>query len=98
MERLWLECAVRAALIVAAAAVVLSAMRVKDANAKHSVWAGVVAMMLLLPIWTAWGPEASLRVLPPVAQSIAHKAAGPIEISLTRSVRSTPVDPKVAVL
>ena len=64
MERLWLECAVRAALIVAAAAVVLSAMRVKDANAKHSVWAGVVAMMLLLPIWMAWGPEASLRVLP----------------------------------
>jgi beta-lactamase regulating signal transducer with metallopeptidase domain len=98
MERLWLECAVRAALIVAAAAVVLSAMRVKDANAKHSVWTGVVAMMLLLPIWTAWGPEASLRVLPPVAQSIADKATGPIKISLTRSVRSTPVDPKVAVL
>ena len=98
MERLWLECAVRAALIVAAAAIVLSAMRVKAATAKHSAWAGVVAMMLLLPIWTAWGPEASLRVLPPVAQSIADKATGPIEISLTRSVRSTPVDPKVAVL
>jgi hypothetical protein len=98
MERLWLECVVRAALIVAAAAIVLSAMRVKAATAKHSVWAGVVAMMLLLPIWTAWGPEASLHVLPPVAQSIADKATGPIEISLTRSVRSTPVDPKVAVL
>lgn len=98
MERLWLECAVRAALIVAAAAVVLSAMRVKAATAKHSIWAGVVAMMLLLPIWMAWGPEVSLRVLPPVAQSIADKATGPIEISLTRSVRSTPVDLKLAVL
>ena len=98
MERLWVECAVRAALIVAAAAVVLSALRVKAATAKHGVWAGVVAMMLLLPIWTAWGPEASLRVLPPVAQSIADKATGPIEISLTRSVRSTPVNPKGAVL
>ncbi len=98
MERLWLECFVRAALIVAAAAVVLSAMRAKAASAKHSVWAGVAVMMLLLPIWTAWGPEASLRVLPPDAQSIAEKATGPIEISLTRSLRSSSVDPKVAVL
>jgi beta-lactamase regulating signal transducer with metallopeptidase domain/TolA-binding protein len=98
MERLFLECAVRAALLVAAAAVVLSAMRVKAATAKHSVWAGVVAMMLLLPIWAAWGPKVSLRVLPPVTQSIADKATAPIEIFSSRSVRSTPVDPKLAVL
>jgi beta-lactamase regulating signal transducer with metallopeptidase domain len=98
MERLFLECAVRAALIVAAAAFVLSAMRVKAATAKHSVWTGVVALMLLLPIWTAWGPKASLRVLPPVTQSVGNKTNAPIEISSTRSGRSTPVDPKLAVL
>jgi hypothetical protein len=73
-------------------------MRVKAATAKHSVWTGVVALMLLLPLWTAWGPKASLRVLPPVTQSNAEKATAPIEIFSTGSVRSTPVDPKLAVL
>jgi beta-lactamase regulating signal transducer with metallopeptidase domain len=98
MVHLFLECAVRAALIVAAAALVLFAMRVKAATAKHSVWTGVVALMLLLPIWTGWGPKASLRVLPPVTQSVANKTKAPIEIFSTRSARSTPVDPKLAVL
>ena len=98
MERLFLECAVRAALIVGATAVVLYAMRVKAATAKHSVWTGVVALMLLLPIWTAWGPKASLRVLPPLTQSVANKTKAPIEIFSTRSLRPTPVDTKLEVL
>jgi hypothetical protein len=97
MERLFLECAVRAALIVGATAGVLYAMRVKAA-AKHSVWTGVVALMLLLPIWTAWGPKASLRVLRPLTQSIANKTKAPIEIFSTRSLRPTPVDTKLEVL
>ena len=42
MERLFLECAVRAALLVAGTAIVLYAMRVKAAAARHSVWAAVV--------------------------------------------------------
>jgi hypothetical protein len=98
MERLFLECAVRAALIVGATAVVLYAMRVKAATAKHSVWTGVVALMLLLPIWTAWGPKASLRVLRPLTQSIANKTKARIEIFSTRSLRPTPVDTKLEVL
>ena len=98
MERLFLECAVRAALLVGATAFVLYAMRVKAATARHSVWAGVVALMLLLPIWTAWGPKAPLRVLPPLAQSIANKAKAPIEVFSTGVLRSTLVDPKLAVL
>jgi beta-lactamase regulating signal transducer with metallopeptidase domain len=97
MERLFLECAVRAALMVGATAIVLYAMRVKAATARHSVWTGVVALMLLLPIWTAWGPKASLRVLSPLAQSIANKAKAPIKISSTGVLRSTEVDPKIAV-
>ena len=74
MERLFLECALRAALLVGATAIVLWLMRVKAATAKHNVWAGVVALMLLLPIWTAWGPKMSLRVLPPLAQGLATSA------------------------
>ena len=65
MERLFLECAVRAALLAGAIAIVLYAMRVKAVAAKHSIWAGVVVMMLLLPLWTALGPKVPLRVLPP---------------------------------
>ena len=98
MERLFLECAVRAALIVGATAVVLYAMRVKAATAKHSVWTGVVALMLLLPIWAAWGPKVSLRVLPPLTQSLANRANAPIEIFSTRSAWPTPVDHRLAVL
>jgi beta-lactamase regulating signal transducer with metallopeptidase domain len=67
MERLLLECAVRAALLVGGTAIVLYAMRVKRASSKHSVWSGVVGVMLLLPMWTVWGPKASLRLLPPTA-------------------------------
>jgi beta-lactamase regulating signal transducer with metallopeptidase domain len=98
VERLFLECAVRAALLVGATAIVLYAMRVNAATARHSVWTGVVALMLLLPLWTAWGPKAALRVLPPLAQSIANRAKAPLEIASTGVPRSTPIDPKLAVL
>jgi hypothetical protein len=98
MERLFLECAVRAALLVGATAIVLYVMRVKAATARHSVWAGVVALMLLLPIWTAWGPKASLRVLPPLAQSIATTSKGRIETFSTGGGRSTLVSPGLEVL
>jgi beta-lactamase regulating signal transducer with metallopeptidase domain len=98
MERLFLECAVRAALLVGTTAIVLYTMRVKAARSRHSVWSGVVGLMLVLPIWTAWGPKAPLRVLPAVAQSIANQAKAPIEIFPTGALRSTIVDPKLAVL
>jgi hypothetical protein len=54
------------ALIIGAAAIVLCAMKVKEPTAKHQIWTGVLALMLLLPIWTLWGPKASLRLLPPL--------------------------------
>jgi beta-lactamase regulating signal transducer with metallopeptidase domain len=98
MEHLFFECAVRAALFVGATAIVLHAMRVKAAAARHSVWAGVVALMLLLPIWTAWGPRVSLRLLPPLAQSIANKAAAPADILSTGVLPSLLVSPGQAVL
>jgi hypothetical protein len=98
MERLFLECAVRAALLVGATAIVLCAMRVKAATARHSVWAGVVALMLLLPIWTAWGPKALLRVLPPLAQSVANRATAPADIVSTGVLPSPLISPGQTVL
>src|ERR1035438_3677226 len=67
MPRLILECAVRAVLVALGTAGVLRALRVKTAGARHAAWAGVLVLMLLLPAWTAWGPKAPVRLLPPVA-------------------------------
>lgn len=76
MERLFLECTIRAALLVAGTAIVILALRVKDAAAKHKIWTGVMLLMLMLPAWTAWGPKPSVRLLPVLAQktttALAH--------------------------
>src|SRR5215471_15121021 len=77
MERLLLECAVRALLLITATAALLNIMRVKDAAAKHSVWAGVMALMLLLPVWATWGPKVSLRILPPLPSATATRPIVP---------------------
>jgi hypothetical protein len=64
MQALLIESSVRAALIAAVIGFVLFVMRIKTASALHAVWASVVVLMLLLPAWVAWGPKASLPVLP----------------------------------
>lgn len=74
MQELMLECAVRAALIALGTAAALALARVKSAGARHAAWTGVVALMLALPAWMAWGPRVSLPFLP------AHEAAA---ISIT---------------
>jgi len=64
MPRLMVECAVRVLLIALGTAAVLRLLRVKSPGARHAAWAGVMVLMLLLPLWTAWGPRAAVRVLP----------------------------------
>ena len=65
MLHFFLECTIRAALIVGATAIVLYSMRVKVASVKHRVWTSVLLLMLVLPLWIAWGPKAPIRILPP---------------------------------
>jgi len=79
VEHLLFEFVVRAALIAAGTAAVVRILRVRTAAARHVAWAGVVALMLLLPVWTAWGPKASLRVLPAAAAPAASRTAVPAE-------------------
>jgi beta-lactamase regulating signal transducer with metallopeptidase domain len=66
MESLFVECAVRAALIALVTAIVLCTIGIKPAAARHTAWTSVMLVMLLLPIWTALGPKAPIRLLPPV--------------------------------
>jgi bla regulator protein BlaR1 len=68
-----LECAIRAALIVAGVAFLLYAFRVRAAAVKHRVWTAAVLVMLVLPVWTAWGPKAPVRVLPALTQRVARE-------------------------
>ncbi|MBZ5632249.1 MAG: TIGR03435 family protein [Acidobacteriia bacterium] len=90
MQTLLIESALRATLIAAVIALVLFAMRIKTASARHAVWASVVVLMMLLPAWVAWGPKAPLPVLPPEAgsatmtamQAVQAPAAAPIEIQV----------------
>jgi bla regulator protein BlaR1 len=87
MERFVLECAIRAALIAIVTAALLAMMRIKTASARHAAWTGVMLSMLLLPLWTAWGPKTYLRVLP--AAALQH---GTRQITDTLSPVSTPAD------
>src|ERR1700688_2659628 len=98
MARLFLEFFVRAFLIVTGIAMVLYMMRVNAAAAKHSVWAVVVLVMLVLPIWSALGPKASLRVLPPLAQITGNDAIAPTGILSTAVLQSSLLSTRQAVL
>ncbi len=74
MLSLFLECALRSALIAAGTGGVLAILRVKSARARHLAWASVVVVMLVLPLWTAWGPKAPLRVLPAGPAPVVNRA------------------------
>lgn len=78
MERLFVECTVRALLLVGGTLILLYVMRVEDATAKFRVWAGVLALMLLLPFWVSWGQKINLRVLPALAPGFAPEVQIPI--------------------
>ena len=51
-------------MIGAGASLIVLVMRVRQAALRHQVWTGVVAVMLLLPAWVAWGPKRTLPLLP----------------------------------
>jgi beta-lactamase regulating signal transducer with metallopeptidase domain len=74
-----LEFTVRSTLLAAGTSAVLFLLRVRAAAVRHGAWAGVVVLMMLLPLWIAWGPRASLRMLPaattPVTAPMTPRAA-----------------------
>ena len=74
-----LDCSVRAVLVAAAVAVVVKALRIVDARARHLAWCGVLAAMLLLPVSIAWGPKARVRVLPAVAEPAVEATVVPVD-------------------
>ncbi|MCL4851422.1 MAG: TIGR03435 family protein [Bryobacteraceae bacterium] len=60
-----IEASVRVVFVAAGVAAVVYGLRIGSARARHLAWCGVLLAMLLLPAFCAWGPKATLRVLPP---------------------------------
>src|SRR4051812_28685668 len=89
MERLFVECAVRAALIAVVTAVVLRTIGINLAAARHTAWTIVMLTMLVLPIWTAWGPKTPIRLLPPAERHESIET--PLQNVLPSSVRLTEI-------
>ncbi len=93
MERILIESAFRAVLLALATGAVLSLMRVKSASGRHAAWTLTLVAMLALPLWTLWGPKASLPVLPSRA-NISTVAAPVARAFVTaRTPESLPVTP-----
>lgn len=66
--------ALRATLIALVAAVVLAMLRIRTARARHTVWAGVVVLLLVLPVFRHWGPTLPTRLfsVPPGVPTISR--------------------------
>jgi bla regulator protein BlaR1 len=90
MQSLLIESAIRATLIAAVIALVLWIMRIKTASVLHAMWASVVLLMMVLPVWVAWGPRAPLPVLPVVvAIAPPDSVPPPLQAGLAETVPHT---------
>ena len=81
MERLLVESAIRGTLIAASVGGVLWATHMKAPALRHAMWTCVVIAMLLLPLWTIWGPKASMQVLPRQEPASAVVIAAPAPLT-----------------
>ena len=61
-------------------ALMLRVLRIRIAAAQHAVWAGVLIAMLALPLWIAWGPKATLPVLPAPSEPAVVMRAAPVSL------------------
>ena len=66
MERSIVEWSIRALLMVVGTGLVTSTLRVHAASALHRAWTAAMVAMLLLPVWTKWGPSVTAPLLPAV--------------------------------
>ena len=71
MEQSILEWSIRALLLVVGTGLVLSGLHVQVASVLHRAWTAAMVAMLLLPVWTQWGPSVTAPILPAVDQQTA---------------------------
>jgi hypothetical protein len=57
----------------------LATLRIRAAGAKHLAWTAVLAAMLLIPVWTTWGPRVGAPVLPGATEFLTVEMIEPGE-------------------
>jgi GWxTD domain-containing protein len=62
MERILIEAAARALVLALAAGAVMKPLRMNAAG-RHAIWTVVLVAMLVLPLWTRWGPKTYLPIM-----------------------------------
>jgi hypothetical protein len=68
MQRSIVEWSIRALLLVLGTGLIVSMLRVRGASVLHRAWTAAMVAMLLLPVWTTWGPSVTAPVLPAVEE------------------------------
>jgi len=58
------ESAIRITVLALGVALVLRVLRIRSPRLAHRAWSAVVLVMLLLPVFVAWGPEFAVPLLP----------------------------------
>jgi len=95
-----LEWSVRAALMAFAIAAVLAILRLRAPSAVHRAWTAVLFAMLLLPVWTTWGPSWSAPILPAGApvrlEPLPPLAEIPTDVESPPAISPTPAHPAPA--
>ncbi|MEL7362549.1 MAG: hypothetical protein AAFN13_10795, partial [Bacteroidota bacterium] len=76
-----LAIALKGALVLLLAALVVRLLHAAPASARHGVWAAAFAALLLLPVLESVGPQWAVGVLPasaPLTQAVAPPAPLPL--------------------
>ena len=98
MERSSLDWSIRALLMAAGTGLVVGALRIRAASALHHAWTAAMIAMLLLPVWTSWGPSLTAPVLPAAREAMIARfeAPAPLETPLDTVVRQAEPSQSVA--
>jgi beta-lactamase regulating signal transducer with metallopeptidase domain len=84
------ESAIRITVLALGVAVVLRVLRIRSPRLAHRAWSAVVLVMLVLPVFVAWGPGFNLAVLPSrTAIGTLAVAEGPAAGAESRDIRLT---------
>lgn len=84
MSSLVVDCTIRSIVIALGTGAVLRLMRIRHPSMRHAAWTGVIAAMLLMPIWSLSGlklsvpvPTRAVSIVPASVLAVAASAEGP---------------------
>jgi len=82
------ESAIRITVLALGVALVLRSSRIRSPRLAHLAWSAVVLVMLLLPLFVAWGPEFAVPLLPARTSSTVTLTERPGALTESRDIRT----------